>query len=83
MNDSYSCLILVPFFHFKERKGEEIVDPNLTLKDLKNGQHITRIKVSSLYLLMGRELQALHEVPAGNVLGLYFRPAFFILFMYF
>lgn len=54
----------------KERKGEEIVDPNLTLKDLKNGQHITRIKVSSLYLLMGRELQALHEVPAGNVLGI-------------
>ncbi|XP_034240002.1 elongation factor-like GTPase 1 isoform X2 [Thrips palmi] len=54
----------------KERKGEEIVDPSLTLKDLKNGQHITRIKVSSLYLLMGRELQALEEVPAGNVLGI-------------
>ncbi|KAK3919473.1 Elongation factor-like GTPase 1 [Frankliniella fusca] len=54
----------------KERKGEIIVDPTLTLKDLKHGQHITRVKVSSLYLLMGRELQNLQEVPAGNVLGI-------------
>ncbi|XP_026287014.1 elongation factor-like GTPase 1 isoform X1 [Frankliniella occidentalis] len=54
----------------KEQKGEVIVDPTLTLKDLKHGQHITKIKVSNLYLLMGRELQCLQEVPAGNVLGI-------------
>lgn len=56
-------------FLLQERRGEVIVDPSLTLKDLKHGQHITQVKVSSLYLLMGRELQALEEVPAGNVLG--------------
>lgn len=54
----------------KERKGEVIVDSSLTLKDLKHGQHITRVKVSNLYLLMGRDLQSLDDVPAGNVLGI-------------
>lgn len=53
----------------KMKKGEEI-DPNLTLKDLKAGQHITKVCVTDLYLMMGRELESLEEVPAGNVLGI-------------
>ncbi|KAI9090463.1 hypothetical protein DFS34DRAFT_371598 [Phlyctochytrium arcticum] len=32
--------------------------------------HRTEIVVESLYLMMGRELQALQEVPAGNVFGI-------------
>ena len=32
-------------------------------------QHITQIEVQDLYLFMGRELEALEAVPAGNVLG--------------
>jgi ribosome assembly protein 1 len=50
-------------------KSGEAVDPNLTLKDLKSGQHITRVKIDQLFLLMGRELETLDSVPAGNVLG--------------
>ncbi|XP_039291871.1 elongation factor-like GTPase 1 isoform X2 [Nilaparvata lugens] len=53
----------------KARQGFEI-DPNLTLKDLRGGNHITRATISDLYLLMGRELEQLTEVPAGNVLGI-------------
>lgn len=33
-------------------------------------QHISTAKVSKLYLIMGRELQELDEVPAGNVFGI-------------
>ena len=46
-----------------------MIDPSLTLKDLKSGQHITKVKIDQLYLLMGRELEDLDSVPAGNVLG--------------
>ena len=40
-----------------------------SLKDLSSGEHITSFIVEDLYLLMGRELDLLNEVPAGNVLG--------------
>ncbi|XP_020293099.1 elongation factor-like GTPase 1 [Pseudomyrmex gracilis] len=53
----------------REKAGEE-VDPSLVLKDLKSGQHITRVTIRKLYILMGRELEAVNEVPAGNVLGI-------------
>ncbi|KAI9497888.1 P-loop containing nucleoside triphosphate hydrolase protein [Zychaea mexicana] len=33
-------------------------------------QHCSEIKVESLYLIMGRELEALPEVSAGNVFGI-------------
>ncbi|KAI7872992.1 P-loop containing nucleoside triphosphate hydrolase protein [Spinellus fusiger] len=33
-------------------------------------QHISEIKVQSLYLIMGRELESLNEVSAGNVFGI-------------
>ncbi|KAK0144951.1 Elongation factor-like GTPase 1 [Merluccius polli] len=36
--------------------------------------HLTCCTVNSLYLLMGRELEELEEVPSGNVLGEYHRP---------
>lgn len=41
-----------------------------TLKDLKADEHITQVTVEQLYLLMGRELEPLDEVPAGNVFGI-------------
>ncbi len=40
-----------------------------SLKDLSAEQHITSVTVENLYLLMGRELDTLDEIPAGNVLG--------------
>ncbi|KAK6644054.1 hypothetical protein RUM43_000319 [Polyplax serrata] len=41
-----------------------------TLKDLKSGQHITRVKIQNLYLLMGRDLESVKESPAGNIIGI-------------
>jgi ribosome assembly protein 1 len=53
----------------REGAGEE-VDPSIVLKDLKSGRHITRMTVDKLYILMGRELEAVSKVPAGNVFGI-------------
>ncbi|XP_011871394.1 PREDICTED: elongation factor Tu GTP-binding domain-containing protein 1 [Vollenhovia emeryi] len=53
----------------RERAGEE-VDPSLVLKDLRPGRHITRVVINKLYILMGRELEIVSKVPAGNVFGI-------------
>uniref|UniRef100_T1JFT1 Ribosome assembly protein 1 n=1 Tax=Strigamia maritima TaxID=126957 RepID=T1JFT1_STRMM len=46
------------------------INEALTLKDLKSDQHITSFEVSDLYLLMGRQLELLDQVPAGNIVGI-------------
>jgi ribosome assembly protein 1 len=33
-------------------------------------QHISKVKVTDLYYMMGKDLEALDEVPAGNVFGI-------------
>jgi ribosome assembly protein 1 len=38
--------------------------------DRGTNQHVAICTVDDLYLLMGRELEALDTVPAGNVLGI-------------
>ena len=40
------------------------------LKDLTRGQYITKTKVKDLYLLMGRDLVSVNEIPAGNIAGI-------------
>ncbi|XP_064474853.1 elongation factor-like GTPase 1 [Ornithodoros turicata] len=50
-------------------KGRE-VNPELTLADLPPDEHVTVATVEKLYLLMGRDLEALDEVPAGSILGI-------------
>jgi len=32
-------------------------------------EHVTNVCISDVYMFMGRELDALDEVPAGNILG--------------
>lgn len=46
------------------------MDQKRTLKDLQADEHVTRITIDRLYLLMGKELAAINEVPAGNILGI-------------
>ncbi|XP_018046309.1 PREDICTED: elongation factor-like GTPase 1 [Atta colombica] len=53
----------------REKAGEKI-NPSYVLKDLKPGRHITKVTVNKLYILMGRELEAVNKVPAGNVFGI-------------
>ncbi|KAK2157074.1 hypothetical protein LSH36_199g01022 [Paralvinella palmiformis] len=56
-------------------------DPALVLEQLEehdgnveavvnNQQHVQQYTVGDLYLFMGKELEAMDEVPAGNILGL-------------
>ncbi|KAK9971344.1 hypothetical protein ABG768_024716 [Culter alburnus] len=68
------------------RKGQKVFvlgpkyDPSLALRVLPEGcsvadvlpsvPHMACCTVDSLYLLMGRELEELDEVPSGNVLGI-------------
>ena len=49
-------------------EGRDFSECN-TLEDLSSSSHISCITVEDLYLFMGRELDTLHEIPAGNVLG--------------
>ena len=49
----------------------EHIDSSATLEDLEAGHHITVVTVKNLYLFMGRELETLDCMPAGNVLGTY------------
>ncbi|XP_074650773.1 elongation factor-like GTPase 1 [Tubulanus polymorphus] len=46
------------------------LESKLSLDDLSSHRHITQFTVDNLYLMMGRELEALDSVPAGNVLGI-------------
>ncbi|KAK3601070.1 hypothetical protein CHS0354_029297 [Potamilus streckersoni] len=46
------------------------VDLDGTLADLSKDQHVMTFTTCDLYLFMGRELEELDCVPAGNVLGL-------------
>ncbi|KAL6112622.1 efl1 [Pungitius sinensis] len=68
------------------KKGQRVFvlgpkyDPSLGLSTLPEGvsssdcvsdvPHLSCCSMESLYLLMGRELEELEEVPAGNVLGI-------------
>ncbi|XP_014600269.1 PREDICTED: elongation factor Tu GTP-binding domain-containing protein 1 [Polistes canadensis] len=51
-----------------QKAGENIAVA--TLKDLQPGRHITKVTIEKLFLLMGRELESITEIPAGNVFGI-------------
>ncbi|XP_015125815.1 elongation factor-like GTPase 1 isoform X2 [Diachasma alloeum] len=71
-----NCEVLVlgpkhnPRKTLERKRAGEWVEPAESLKDLKSGCHITKVKIPKLYLMMGRELEAVPTVPAGNVLGI-------------
>ncbi|KAJ8304546.1 hypothetical protein KUTeg_018129 [Tegillarca granosa] len=41
-----------------------------TVAELDSDEHITSFTVSDLYLFMGREVEIMEEIPAGNILGI-------------
>ncbi|CAL8086475.1 unnamed protein product [Orchesella dallaii] len=53
----------------KLKNGENIVTA-ASVKELTSGNHITEAEVKSLYILMGRDLETIDEVPAGNIIGI-------------
>ena len=44
-------------------------DQSLTVDTLTADLHMTQITVKDLYTFMGRELEVMKEIPAGNILG--------------
>ena len=42
---------------------------NFSLQEPLKSPYIQEVTIESLYLLMGRELEELDEVPAGNIAG--------------
>lgn len=45
-------------------------NPGIAMDGSQESSSITKISIGNLYLMMGRGLESLHEVPAGNVLAL-------------
>ncbi|WAQ98372.1 LOW QUALITY PROTEIN: EFL1-like protein [Mya arenaria] len=54
------------------RKGQKlyVLGPKHDPAHLSSDDHVTVATVTDLYMFMGRELEALESVPAGNVLGI-------------
>ena len=51
--------------------GQEVCDASINVHSAKaNSSQIMKTEVGKLYLLIGRELEELQEVPAGNVVGI-------------
>ena len=49
---------------------EEIDRCELTLSNLRFDQHVTKVQIKELYLLMGRDLESVDEVHAGHICGI-------------
>ena len=45
-------------------------NPKLGPSSTNNAKHLKEVKIEGLYMMMGRELIAVQEVPAGNVFGI-------------
>jgi len=52
------------------KKGQEVYVLGPKYNPLDQTQHFTKVKVEALFLLMGRDLEELDEVPAGNLFGI-------------
>lgn len=50
--------------------GQELYVLGPKYNPMHPNQHIQRVKVADLYYMMGKDLEALDEVPAGNVFGI-------------
>ena len=51
-------------------RSSHLIDETLTLKELKDGQHVTRATVGDLYMMMAQKLELVDSVSAGAVVGI-------------
>ena len=56
--------------HDPSKVIKERISPDSKLVDLRNDEHVTIAKITRLFILMGRELEAIDEVTAGNIVGI-------------
>ncbi|XP_054160603.1 elongation factor-like GTPase 1 [Oppia nitens] len=65
-----TVFVLGPKHNVNKIDDSIVIDDNLTIDNLTSDQHITKCCIDDLYILMGRELEAVDEVKAGNILGI-------------
>lgn len=63
------CLFCLPYANSDKDETSEGLSVAKSV-DRGTNQHVASFTVQDLYLLMGRELETLDSVPAGNVLGI-------------
>lgn len=49
-----------------------------SIQDLSHDDHVTSVTIKDLFVFMGRELEEMDYIPAGNILGLYHVLQFFL-----
>jgi translation elongation factor EF-G len=54
---------------FQLQSGEEIKEAR-SIQELSHDDHVTCVTIKDLFVLMGRELEEMDHIPAGNILGL-------------
>ncbi|XP_057324553.1 elongation factor-like GTPase 1 [Microplitis mediator] len=59
-----------PEFVIERKNNGESIEPGKSLKELKSGWYVTKVTVTRLYIMMGRELESIDQVTAGNVVGI-------------
>ena len=57
------------YYLLQLQSGEEIKEAS-TLQDLAHDDHVTCVTINDLYVFMGRELEEMDHIPAGNILGM-------------
>ncbi|XP_055995192.1 elongation factor-like GTPase 1 isoform X2 [Ostrea edulis] len=53
----------------KLQSGEEIKEAT-SIQELSHDDHVTCVTIKDLFVLMGRELEEMDHIPAGNILGI-------------
>ena len=69
----YGIAVLIHLYTFNSEKVQEKRNEGLSVArsiDRGTNQHAALFTVDDLYLLMGRELEAMESVPAGSILGI-------------
>lgn len=62
--------VLGPKHNPANRLEAKDIDKSFKVTDLSSSQHVTVARIDRLFILMGRELEAVDEVPAGNMVGI-------------
>lgn len=67
----YFIYLNVMFFNTQKLQSGEDIKEVSSIQDLSHDDHVTCVTVKNLFVFMGRELEEMDHIPAGNILGLY------------
>jgi len=53
----------------KEKTRDWLLQKSVDCTSAADMEHVASVSVNEVFVFMGRELEALDEIPAGNILG--------------